>query len=43
MARALAIRTEDVTAEAAAVSLVGALLLVLLLLVLIRPLGGSAG
>ena len=43
MARALSIRTDDVTAEMAAVSLVGALLLVLLLLVLIRPLGGSAG
>lgn len=43
MARALATRPDDVTAEMAAVSLVGALLLVLLLLVLIRPLGGSAG
>ena len=42
MARALATRP-DVEIEVAAVSLVGALLLALLLLVLIRPLGGSAG
>ncbi len=42
MARALATRP-DVAIEGAAVSLAGALLLALLLLVLIRPLGGSAG
>ena len=42
MARALATRPV-VASEEAAVSLVGALLLVLLLLVLIRPLGGHAG
>ncbi len=42
MARALATRPA-VVSEEVAVSLVGALLLVLLLLVLIRPLGGNAG